>query len=405
MKIASRMAVANDLIRQGKLVVGDGYRAMNTELGVPGIPFARAGNIRDGFSFEGADCFPIADLDRVGIKRSEPGDVVFTSKGSVGRFAFVRESTDPFVYSPQLCFWRSLDHGFLLPEFLFYWMHSRRFITQVEAVMNQTDMAAYVSLRNQRNFTVDIPPLPVQHRIADILSAYDDLIENNNRRMALLEESIHLLYREWFVYLRFPGHERTKIVDGVPEGWERLRLDNLVEQVREGVHPSEVEPETPYVGLEHIPRRCIALSEWGEAADVSSNKFKFAEKDLLFGKIRPYFHKVVFAPVSGICSSDTIVMRPKETGFFGLALAVVSSTRFVDHTWQSARIGAKMPRADWNVMAAYPVLLPPVSLRAEFDSVVSSVVSQISILLALNRKLREARDLLLPRLMDGRIPV
>jgi type I restriction enzyme S subunit len=98
-----------DLIAKGKLLIGDGYRAKNDELAPSGIPFARAGNINDGFRFQGADCFPSENLARVGNKISEPGDVVFTSKGTVGRFALVRPTTERFVYSPQLCFWRSLE--------------------------------------------------------------------------------------------------------------------------------------------------------------------------------------------------------------------------------------------------------------------------------------------------------
>lgn len=97
-----------DLIADGRLYIGDGYRAKNSELGRLGIPFARGGNINNGFKFDDADRFPKDDLHKVGAKISNPGDVVFTSKGTVGRFAFVQEDTERFVYSPQLSFWRSL---------------------------------------------------------------------------------------------------------------------------------------------------------------------------------------------------------------------------------------------------------------------------------------------------------
>ncbi len=252
---------------------------------------------------------------------------------------------------------------------------------------------------------IRIPDSSTQTRIADILSAYDDLIENNNRRMALLEEAIHLLYREWFVYLRFPGHERVKVVDGVPEGWTRVRLGELVDEIRSGVKPQDVPADTPYVGLEHIPRRCLALQEWGYASDVASNKFRFDESDILFGKIRPYFHKVAVAPVAGICSSDTIVMRSKAASTFPLAVAVASSSAFVDHIWQTAKIGAKMPRANWKVMEQYPVLVPPSGLLSEFGGFVERSISLLRTLLLTNQRLREARDLLLPRLMNGSIAV
>jgi type I restriction enzyme, S subunit len=96
--------ITGDLIRGGVLSIGDGYRAKNSELSLKGLPFARAGNINNGFDFSEADHFPVSEKGKVGEKISKPGDVVFTSKGTVGRFAFVRETTPTFVYSPQLCY-------------------------------------------------------------------------------------------------------------------------------------------------------------------------------------------------------------------------------------------------------------------------------------------------------------
>jgi len=138
------------LLEAGVLVINDGYRAKNSELTSYGIPFARAKNINGGFDFETVDRLPEADLHRVGTKISQPGDVVFTSKGTVGRFAFVREDTPRFVYAPQLCFWRSLDPARLDPRWLFYWMQSHEFFAQYKSVAGQTDMAEYVSLRDGR---------------------------------------------------------------------------------------------------------------------------------------------------------------------------------------------------------------------------------------------------------------
>ena len=165
-----------ELIDQQKIIVGDGYRAKNEELDTAGIPFARAGNIDGGFNFREVDKFPLKDLNKVGNKISKPGDIVFTSKGTVGRFAFVNEQTQQFVYSPQLCFWRSLDYDFLLPEFLYYWMSSREFINQVNAVKGQTDMADYVSLTDQKRMIVRIPDISIQKKIGLCLSVFDKKI-------------------------------------------------------------------------------------------------------------------------------------------------------------------------------------------------------------------------------------
>jgi len=160
----------SDLIANGKLVIGDGYRAKNEELSRHGLPFARAGNINDGFRFADADHFPEANLDRVGNKVSEPGDVVFTSKGTVGRFAFVRPETPRFVYSPQLCFWRSVDHDLIDPRFLYYWMFGREFFVQFKGVAGQTDMAEYVSLTDQRRMHITLPATQEQRAIVEAMS-------------------------------------------------------------------------------------------------------------------------------------------------------------------------------------------------------------------------------------------
>ena len=251
----------------------------------------------------------------------------------------------------------------------------------------------------------DVPTVAEQTRIADILSTYDDLIENNRRRMALLEESARLLYREWFVRLRFPGYEHTPIVDGVPQGWERKTLGDLCSEIRDMVLPEALEPDTPYIGLEHIPRRSISLNEWGTVEEVTSSKCRFKAGEIIFGKIRPYFHKVGVAFVDGVASSDSIVVRPAADTLHGLVLMTMSSDVFVAVTAQQMKEGSKMPRADWKQMKACPVPLPPSGLLSNFDGVIQPIVEQLKSISLANQKLRTARDLLLPRLMSGELAV
>jgi type I restriction enzyme, S subunit len=220
-----------DLIRDGILEIGDGYRAKNSEMGAFGLPFARAGNVNNGFHFENADILHEKSVAKAGRKISQPDDVVLTSKGTFGRFEFVRKRTPQFIYSPQLCYWRINNLSVIDPRFLFFWMHSANFWDQACRVKNLTDMADYVSLRDQRNMTITCPPIVTQRKIADILSAYDDLIENNTRRIKILEEMAQLLYREWFVNFRFPGHEEVDLVESaiglIPEGWEVRKLAEI----------------------------------------------------------------------------------------------------------------------------------------------------------------------------------
>jgi type I restriction enzyme S subunit len=254
-------------------------------------------------------------------------------------------------------------------------------------------------------FEINVPSVYTQRTIGDLLSSYDDLIENNRRRMALFEESARLLYREWFVRLRFPGYEHTPIVDGVPQGWERKTLGDLCSEIRDMVLPEALEPDTPYIGLEHIPRRSISLNEWGTAGQVTSSKSRFKAGEIIFGKIRPYFHKVGVAFVDGVASSDAIVVRPANESLHGLVLMTMSSDEFVAVTAQQMKEGSKMPRADWKQMQAYSVPLPPSGLLDNFNDVIEPIVEQLKSLSFSNQKLRAARDLLLPRLMSGELAV
>ena len=121
---------------------------------------------------------------------------------------------------------RPIDSQRILPEFIGYYLRCSEFRNQFVAFSTMTTRA---SLRNEDLLSIEVPvpPMPTQRRIADILSAYDDLIENNRKQIKLLEEAAQRLYKEWFVDLRFPGHEHTKIVDGVPEGWEKKPIDDV----------------------------------------------------------------------------------------------------------------------------------------------------------------------------------
>ena len=187
------------LIDERALVIGDGYRAKNTELSKVGLPFARAGNIGNEFQFSGADCFPADELHKVGEKISQPGDTVFTSKGTVGRFAFVKNDTPRFVYSPQLSYWRSVRTDLIEPRFLYYWMSSEEFFSQFKSVSGQTDMAEYVSLRDQRRMYITLPPIPEQRTIAHVLGTLDDKIELTRRMNETQEEMARALFKSWFV--------------------------------------------------------------------------------------------------------------------------------------------------------------------------------------------------------------
>ena len=173
---------------------------------------------------------------------------------------------------------------------------------------------------------------------------------------------------------------------------------------KDAVLASKIAADTPYIGLEHMPRVDFCLSNWGTAEDATSNKFRYAENDIIFGKIRPYFHKVGFTLNSGVVSTDSFVMVAKQ-GLWGLLLMTVFDKAFVDYTYQTCKEGAKMPRADWNQMEKYPVLVPPEDMSQQFEDTIWNITRRIKALALQNHVLAEARDRLLPKLMNGEIEV
>lgn len=333
------------------------------------------------------------------------GDLIFTAAGTIGQVGIIPAGTrfDRYIISNKQLRVRS-DKSKVNPLFLFLWFSTAE-MRQHIINKNSGSTIPLINLGILRGLPVPLPPLEIQNRIVDYLVTYDDLIENNRRRMALLEESARLLYREWFVRLRFPGYEHTPIVDGVPQGWVRKTLGELCSEVRDMVLPEALEPGTPYIGLEHIPRRSISLNQWGTADEVTSSKSRFKAGEIIFGKIRPYFHKVGVAFVDGVASSDAIVVRPADDTLHGLVLMTMSSDEFVAVTAQQMKEGSKMPRADWKQMQAYSVPLPPSGLLSNFDGVIQPIVEQLKSISLANQKLRTARDLLLPRLMSGELAV
>lgn len=250
-----------------------------------------------------------------------------------------------------------------------------------------------VNRNHLHELIVRCPSLDVQRRIASILSAYDDLIEVNTRRIAILEEMTRRVFDEWFI---------KSAMQPLLKGWRTACLGDLVEEVRDTVLPSDVPPETPYVGLEHMPRRSTTLDAWGRADEVASTKHRFRTGDILFGKIRPYFHKVVIAPFEGVASSDAIVMRPTGSDAAAVAACLASSDAFVAHAVQTSN-GTKMPRANWNVLRKYEIRLPPTDTLKRFADIVMPAHRLCSNLAFGSANLRATRDLLLPKLISGEI--
>ncbi|GEM_PF-95866 len=378
---------AGDLIKQGHLSIGDGYRAKNSEMGEGGLPFARAGNINNGFHFDDADILSAESVAKAGDKLSVPGDVTFTSKGTFGRFAFVQPWTPPFVYSPQLCYWRVHNNSVLHNRFLYYWMQGDECLGQLEQIKGLTDMADYVSLSNQRKMWISAPPLPTQRKIAAILSAYDDLIENNLRRIKILEEIAQRLYREWFVHFRFPGHENVRMVDSplgpIPEGWEVVKFENVITLAygkalkSEDRQPGDVPVygSSGIVGYHNealVDGPAIILGRKGNVGAVHYSDVDFFPIDTVYYVETDLPLTYVFHTLNGLHFINSDAAVPGLSRRQAYTLNVLRPADFILNAYDS-----------------YAVKLNEMRLNLERQ----------------NENLRRTRDLLLPRLISGELDV
>ena len=410
----------SDLISEGLLEIGDGYRAKNVELADSGIPFARVQNLNTGFDFSGADLFPLSSIDRVGSKVSRPGDCVLTSKGSVGRVAFVSEGTPRFVYSPQLSYWRSLDSEVIHPLYLRYWLLGPEFITQRDAVKGSTDMADYVNLRDQRRMQITVPPIEVQRKIAAILAAYDDLIENNSRRIQLLEEMTQRIYREWFVEFRYPGHEAAPLVDSelgpIPEGWLVGCIGDHADVFRgrsyRGVDVVE-DGGVPFVNLKCLERDGGFRTE---GVKRYAGAFKAAHTvrvgDIVMAVTDMTQERRIVARAAriprlndevGVFSMDLVKIVPSDVSAEYL-LGLLSYSDFANRVKAYAN-GANVLHLHPDRISDFRMAFAPPEIEERYAAVISPAQDLADALLLTSVSLRATRDLLLPRLISGVVDV
>ncbi len=262
-----------------------------------------------------------------------------------------------------------------------------------------------------REFEIPLPPLRVQHEIAAILSAYDDLIENNRRRMALLEESARLLYREWFVRLRFPGHEHTRIVDGVPDGWEINRIGDIADCVGGGTPSTNVPAYWEDGSITWVTPTDVTRNQHFVLLEAERKITEAGLKSSSSKLVPPYAilmtsrASVGFFAIAGrdVCTNQGFISIVPQDIVFSTFLLFQFSERVEEIRAMGS--GSTYPEVSRGKFREFQVLIPPKRLVADFDEQATLLFKQIRVLKQQNQKLRAARDLLLPRLMSGEIAV
>ena len=346
---------------------------------------------------------PLKDTEKMNAK-IEIGDLLFARQSLVlegaGKCSIVMEVSPLTVFESHLIRVR-LDRKRALPMFYYYYFKSP--LSPMASIVSQCAQAG-IRGSDLQELNVIFPPLYIQNKIAQILSYYDDLIENNQKQIKLLEEAAQRLYKEWFVDLRFPGHESTPIVDGVPEGWNRGILGDIVTETGEKVSKEKRDIFDYYLPIDCLPKKSLGYVTTNEIKLAESSLVSFAPGDILFGAMRPYFHKVVVARDSGLTRTTCFVLNTPKKVFWAYAVMLMFSPDTVDYASQIS-VGTTMPYTRWKDFKNMPILIPEESCACKFGEIVCPIIEKINGSAKQVMLLQQVRDRLLPKLMSGEIEV
>lgn len=346
---------------------------------------------------------PLKDSEKINAK-IEIGDLLFARQSLVlegaGKCSIVMEVSPLTVFESHLIRVR-LDRKRALPMFYYYYFKSP--LSPMASIVSQCAQAG-IRGSDLQELNVIFPPLYIQNKIAQILSYYDDLIENNQKQIKLLEEAAQRLYKEWFVDLRFPGHESTPIVDGVPEGWNRGILGDIVTETGEKVSKEKRDIFDYYLPIDCLPKKSLGYVTTNEIKLAESSLVSFAPGDILFGAMRPYFHKVVVARDSGLTRTTCFVLNTPKKVFWAYAVMLMFSPDTVDYASQIS-VGTTMPYTRWKDFKNMPILIPEESCACKFGEIVCPIIEKINGSAKQVMLLQQVRDRLLPKLMSGEIEV
>jgi type I restriction enzyme, S subunit len=406
--------LVKDLVARGEaeLTTGPfGTQLKAAEYVASGIPVINVRNV--GFGNIRADNLEfISDstADRLNRHRLQAGDIVFGRKGAVERHGFVRDVQTGWLQGSD-CLRLRLRSPQFNPRFVSYFLltdHHKQWM------INYCSHGATMASLNQDILgRIDLPlrPRPEQDRIVAVLSAYDELIEHNMRRIQILEEMAQAIYREWFVGLRFPGHKSVPFVDSdlgpIPEGWEvSTAAEALDVSPKVRVDRHEVKP---FVPMTSISERHMHIDPIEERAGSSGARYR--NGDTLFARITPCLEngKTAFVQFlaqndAGCGSTEFIVLRGHQvTAEFTYLLA--RSEPFRNHAIASMSGATGRQRVRSECFDSYKLVVPPRPLNERFTAVVRPMFELSYRLFVANKNLRTTRDLLLPRLISGEIDV
>lgn len=272
---------------------------------------------------------------------------------------------------------------------------------------------------------VPLPDLRTQQAINGIISLIDQQIANNKALSRNLEALAQSMFKSWFIDFDpvqakkkgekpfgvdvetaklFPDSFVKSDLGDIPKGWTIGSITDFAKQIRTNVKVNEMTSDVAYFGLEHLPRKSLFVFDWESAEQVSSNKSKIRAGNLLFGKLRPYFHKIVIAPVDGVCSTDIIVIEPLKEEFRSFMYLALNQDSFVA-LMSNASSGTRMPRTSWTDMSDFQFIIPEPKILIAFESSVSKLLTLGLDCVASTKKLVRLRNSLIPSLILGEVNI
>jgi type I restriction enzyme S subunit len=419
-----------DLIAQGALAIGDGYRAKNAELNGDGRIFLRAAYLQNqGFTLGNPDRFNRTCVANFGPKVAQLGDTVITTKGnSTGRVGYLTRDISGSVYSPHLSYWRSLDATVVSARFLYFWSRGPEFAAQLHSFAYSTDMAPYLSLGDQQRFQIKLPAIEEQRRIAAVLGALDDKIELNRRMNETLEGMARALFRSWFVDFdpvharaagEAPAHMPPETAalfparfgdDGLPEGWALQPLSVICLQSKDSVDPRKHLNEAfEHFSLPAFDKGANPVRETG--FDIKSQKLRVPPGSILLSRLNPSIRRTwwprpsvdVFASVA---STEFLVVQSTIDGEAPYLYSQLCSDVFFEAV-VSCVTGTSNSHQRVKPSVVLDIQSPtaPESVRAAFCAMTGDWFEMVASNGAESRTLAALRDALLPKLMSGELRV
>lgn len=378
----------------------------------------------------------------------EPSDLLFgrtslTLEG-VGDCLLVGNVKDTPIFESNL-FRVKFDQTKASPLFYYYFFKSQAGKQLIQKIAKQTAAASITSTDLISQF-VPYYSLSVQKEIAEFIFSFDARIELNRRMNETFGTMTQTLFKSWFVDFdpiidnalatgnNIPealkvrseirnslGNNRKSLPDEIrhefpsafkyndemgwiPEGWGKRCFSDIADHIRSNVKAEVTDQYDLYVGLEHIGKKQIFLTKSSNGQNIASNKSEFCKYDLLFGKLRPYFHKVCIAPNKGICSTDILVFRAKEDYYHSFMVSVAFSEPYVEYA-NLRSTGTKMPRANAKDMLAYPIVFPGKKILEVFNKMINPTWEKGLSATRDNTTLSSLRDTLLPKLISGELRI